>query len=105
MTRYIIADADAAKGSGWLHYFEEEGRFVERETRFAFDRDFGRLAQLDIRRGPKWQAATTDEIANLEDSLVEANPEALVEPEAWGLTVSDELPDWALEADQSPAPL
>jgi hypothetical protein len=41
--------------------------------------------------------ATDIEIADLEDSLKNANPEALEKPGYWGLIESDTLPAWCQE--------
>lgn len=103
MSRYIIADSDTVPGSGWTHLFPEGRRDVERETRFVWDTDTEKLLHLDIRRNSKWQEAGRSEIEDLEDSLKNANEDALENPDNWGLTPSDELPEWfAGSQDHSP---
>jgi hypothetical protein len=99
--RYIIADPD--QGCGWDHIFEEDGRDVERETRFVFDLEEDRLVTADIRRDWKWRAASAEELSDLQDSLVDANRDALDYPDEWALIEDDVLPDWAGQAG-SPAP-
>lgn len=99
--RYIIADPD--QGCGWDHIFLEGGRDTERETRFVFDPETEKLLMADIRRDWKWRAASSDELADLEDSLLNANGDALEDPEDWALIASDDLPDWA-EGAEAPAP-
>jgi hypothetical protein len=99
--RHIVADPD--QGCGWDHIFLEEGREVKRDTRFVFDVGAGKLIHLDIRRDWKWRAASPAELADLEDSLLNANGDALDDPEGWGLLEMEHLPDWAGDGE-SPAP-
>jgi hypothetical protein len=87
MTRYLIAD-------GWTHIFTEDGRDRERPTRFVFDRESRSLPVLDIQRENKWRAGTEVEKADLLDSLVDANAEALDAPADWDLVESDSIPAW-----------
>lgn len=102
--RFIIADP-AIEGQGWTHIFEENGRTFERQVRFVFDRERDCLHCADIRHGRKFQEASCDEIAELEDSLKNANPDAIDNPAGWGLGESDEwLPEWAPRIeDEEPA--
>lgn len=95
MPRYIIADPDL--GMGWGHIFtEEDGVDRERITRFIFDTETSSLIHVDVDRADRL-TATAIEIADLEDSLKNANPEALESPEEWGLIGSDSLPAWCPE--------
>ncbi|MGY8632630.1 hypothetical protein RAD15_09090 [Bradyrhizobium sp. 14AA] len=95
MSRYIIADP--AQGMGWGHIFSEKGSERERMTRFVFDKETASLIYVDVDR--MGMAPTTNtEIADLEDSLKNANPEALEDPESWELVESDALPAWCAEA-------
>lgn len=87
MGRYLL-------GYGWTHIFMEDGRQKERSTRFAFDTQTRTLAVMDITRDNKWHAADDVEKADLLDSLVNANPQALENPEDWDIERSDTLPDW-----------
>ncbi|MCE6958267.1 hypothetical protein LAZ40_04255 [Cereibacter sphaeroides] len=101
MARYVIADPE--EGSNWEHMFLEENdegrmREVTRETRFVYDLEAKDIVHFDVQRGWGWQAASPDETAELKNSLEVANDDALVDPEEWGLDVSDELPEWAKPA-------
>lgn len=105
--RYIIADPALAKG--WTHIFAEldkdTGKEVERERdlRFVYDTEAGKLIHLDVYNTTGPYAANAAEIADVEDSLKNANPEALENPDEYGIAASDDLPSWA--APQSaPAP-
>jgi len=100
MARYVIADPDSEDGNGWMHIFDEDGADKERLTRWAFDRNEGRIISADIRRGGKWREATSSEIDELEDSLKNANPEAVESPVDWDLAVSDDLPSWAVATSE-----
>lgn len=105
MPRYIVADP--AQGMGWSHIFSEKndaGRDVERErmTRFVYDAELGSLIHLEIHQIGCMRDADAAETADVEDSLKNANSEALDDPAAWGLIVSDTLPDWC--AKPVPAP-
>jgi hypothetical protein len=88
MPRYIIADTDM--NQGWSHIFTEydleRDRQVERERtcRFVFDNVTKKLLHLEINRNFGYAPATAAEISDLEDSLVNANPEALLSPDYWG---------------------
>jgi len=93
MSRYIIADPDT--GNGWGHIFgSREG---ERDVRFVFDKEDNKLVSAEIMINNWFSPATPEEIADLEDSLINANPESL-DPETTDLIVSDDLPEWALPA-------
>jgi hypothetical protein len=74
----------------WEHIFPE-GR---RRIRFAADGD-GRLIALEVQGGNGWRAASQAEWADVQDSLVHGNAEALDLPAAFGLTESPTLPVWA----------
>lgn len=92
--RYIIADADSKY---WGHLFEEDGKTVERTCSFVFDNDELQLHSMRIQRDQDWGLPTRDDMADLEDSLLNANPWALDNPKSYGLRASDEIPDWASE--------
>lgn len=105
MPRYIVADPD--QGKGWGHIFsefDELDRPVERErmTRFVFDVEQACLVHLEIDR-IGMAVANAIEIADVEDSLKNANPDALKDPETWGLIGSDVLPEWCAPSG-SPQP-
>lgn len=90
--RYVIAES-------WDHLFP--GDRVPREARFAFDREENRLAALQVRREDGWEAASDDDIDDVEDSLLGANADTIDAPAPYGLAESDDLPAWA---QASPAP-
>lgn len=106
MARYVIADPD--QGAGWGHIFEEvhengKKKARERMLRFVFDLESEALAHLDVQWGQKWIEGSRFDREDVEDSLKNANPEALEDPEDWGLIASDELPDWA-QMEEMPSP-
>ena len=86
--KYLICE-------NWGHIFEEEGRDRERDVRFVYDTGSETVVNMDVKRGNKWHAASKIEMADLEDSLKNANEEALENPEEWGIDREDDLPDWA----------
>lgn len=94
--RYVIAgDAD------WTHIFAVEDDEVERHVRFAYDTDEHRLAVMEIERDGDWFPACRFEQDDLAESLVDANPDLLTDPTAYGLSASERLPEWV---DTTPAP-
>jgi hypothetical protein len=94
MARYIIADG------GWTHIFTEydleKDKKVERERecRFVFDTEIKKLIHIDRWILHGYVPGSEEERADVEDSLVNANPTALESPEEWDLYTSDEMPDW-----------
>lgn len=93
--RYVIADNP---GSLWGHIFRDGE--PEIMTRFVFDLEDRRLVAGGYQggysqSGPWWADMSAEMLADLQDSLVNANPDALDNPEYWGLLSSDELPEWA----------
>ncbi len=93
MPRYIIADPD--EGMGWGHIFSE--REGERIVRFVYDTRTGKLTHLDIYNTFGPLPANAAEIADVEDSLKNANEDALKDPDYLGIIGSDELPEWAAQ--------
>ena len=98
--RYVISDP--ATNSGWTHLFERrkfvQGRLsdvvAELECRFVYDRSERKLLHLDvIEQGVVTPGSETDR-CDLEDSLENANPDAIEYPRNSGLDVSSELPAW-----------
>ncbi len=87
MARYL-------EGYEWTHIFVEDGRPRERSTRFVFDTQTRMIPVMDIMRDNKWRGASEAEKDDLLDSLVNANPEAIENPEEWELEQTDVLPDW-----------
>ena len=87
MSRYLI-------GYNWGHIFVEDGTPRERSTRFALNIEDRTLPVMDITRDNKWRVADEAERADLLDSLLNANSEALENPREWDLEASDTLPNW-----------
>lgn len=99
MARYVIADPD--QGAGWGHLFEEvrdggKPKTRERMLRFVFDLEANALVHLDVQWGRAWMEGSRFDREDVEDSLCNANPGALEDPEHWGLISSESLPDWAV---------
>lgn len=90
--RYAISD-------DWSHYFSDS--VPEFDTRWVFDRRRWGLTVLHVKRGSSevWLRALPDEIDDVDDSLIVANPNALdLEMDDFGIREADELPEWADDA-------
>jgi hypothetical protein len=83
--RYIVAE-------GWGHCFVGS---AESEVDFVYDTLIDRIIYMRLRRSLGYERAHHSEIADVEDSVKNANEHVLENPEDEGLEVSDELPDWA----------
>lgn len=77
----------------WTHMFHEHGGDVP--LRFVFDLQEGRIVALQIQRAQGWVEGGPEERASVEESITDANREALDHPEEWGLATDEELPEWA----------
>jgi hypothetical protein len=93
MVRYIVSDESL--GKGWGHIFED--RIGEESTRFVYDTESASIVHLDVkhRKSGCWVSASQDEIDDVEDSLKNANEDALQDPDGWGLIATDDAPEWA----------
>lgn len=93
--RYIQTD-----GSYWGHFFADNE--PERASQFVYDTETESLVAvlIQVNRSTEdyWVDATDIEMQDLEDSLKNANPDALENPVEWGLDYTDTLPDWAQPA-------
>ena len=98
--RFTIADENYDL---WGHLFEEDDGVIERHCRFVYDNEAEEIVRADIRVDHRWVRAGRHSLNDLEDSLKDANPEALEDPTAWNLGQSDEMPDWAKE-EATPEP-
>lgn len=82
----------------WGHLFGPGER--ETMTEFVYDTEgetvVAALLQYDAALD-KWEIASEHKRADLEDSLKNANPDALENPHEWDLDYTDELPDWVPE--------
>ena len=84
--RYVVG--------GWSHIFGAASA-NDRSCRIVFDRQANKLAYLEIENGIRgWVPATETERLDVEDSLKNANDEAISSPQDWGLEASDSLPAW-----------
>ncbi|MBC8742753.1 hypothetical protein F6X40_40450 [Paraburkholderia sp. UCT31] len=79
--RYLVAES-------WGHIFAGNH---EQRVAFVFDVKTQHITHMRI----GGVAANRAEMADVEDSLLNANGEAFDDPEDWGLESTDELPDWA----------
>jgi len=94
--RYVIADGE---NGSWTHILDGRN---DSEIRFVYDREEDRLVYCEIpggfnQDGQYFVAGSDDVHADVEDHLKNANEDALKNPLAWGLHISDELPDWVPE--------
>jgi hypothetical protein len=80
----------------WEHIFDE-GR-TPKTVRLIFDRESNGITAMEIKDGQGWVFAYSYEIADVEDSLKNANPEALTAPADFGLSESNEHPTWCANA-------
>lgn len=87
--RYLIAEC-------WGHCFVGSHNT---DVNFVYDYQLGRVTHMTLSRALGDEPAHRDEMADVTDSLKNANEDALDNPEDWGLEVSNELPDWALKLD------
>jgi hypothetical protein len=86
--RFVVCDA-------WGHIFSEARG--DTDMRWVFDRHLWRLAALHVREHScaDWEGALSEEVADVEGSLVHANDGALWDCEGWDLVEADDAPDWA----------
>lgn len=90
----------------WTHLFGP-GKGVETMTQVVYDRHEERVVALlvaDRLSFGRLRNASRAEIADVEDSLKNANPEAIDEPINFGLHESEDLPGWAEDLVASPTP-
>lgn len=91
---YIIADEPS---SLWEHIFDEDGKQVKRNCRFAYDIRSETIVSAFVLVDGEWVEGGHSVRWELEDSLRNANPGALDEPADFGLVEvgEDDLPEWA----------
>jgi hypothetical protein len=90
--KYLVSD-------GWGHVFDKGERMV----RFVFDTELQQVIFMEVETSSGWQATTKVQMADVTDSLVNANEEVLTNPEDEGLGAVDVLPTWAAK-DASAVP-
>ena len=83
--RYVVSEE-------WGHFFSNARR--EDEVRWVFDRRTWRLCVLEILEEDGWTGAFEEERLDVEDSLVNTNPEAIEGDDDWDLDELDGLLDW-----------
>lgn len=81
----------------WGHIFE--GERSERMTRVVLDATTRKVLVLQVQRNraaaDSYGLSSRTELLDVEDSMVNANPELFDEPSAFGLEATGSLPDWA----------
>lgn len=81
----------------WAHIFDGESH--DRNTLILLDTQTQKLIEAKVQRNmavnDSYTQATPDEIADIEDSLVNANGELFENPKDYGLEHTDNLPIWA----------
>lgn len=82
----------------WEHLFDEGDRDRNRLCDIVFDTTLNKVIHMSVQRDQKMRPSTQIERDDLTDSLVNANPEAIDNPEEWDLQRTSLLPDWAIEA-------
>ncbi len=94
--RYVVAEMP---GGLWGHMVEAKQEIF---VRLVYDREEAKLLfaeEMGTRNiasaSDGWQPVSPELLAEIEDSLKNANGDALVNPEYWGLTEADQIPSWA----------
>ena len=83
--RYVVAFC-------WGHIFAGSR---EQPVDFVFDRETNRIVYMEFScHNNSATPATRAEMDDVQDSLMNANSEALEDPASWELEEVDELPDW-----------
>ena len=81
----------------WGHIFE--GERSERMTRVVLDATTRKVLVLQVQRNravaDSYGLSSRTELLDVEDSMVNANPELFDDPNAFGLEATGSLPDWA----------
>lgn len=62
--------------------------------RLVYDREERRIIAMELKRRAGWEPANEMQIADVQDSLKNANPEAISAPDDYGLQQSQEPPAW-----------
>lgn len=90
--RYLVSE-------GWGHLFGPGNN--ETTVRFVFDREVHRIIMMEYQERGQWRRATAFDIADVQDSLLNANGEALDKPGEYDCSNSHDLPEWAKAANPS----
>lgn len=86
----------------WNHLFGSGSK--ETTVRLVFDTQESRIVAMQITGWPYSQDASLAEILDVQDSLKNANPEALEQPGDYGLARAYVLPAWAVPLVQVDQP-
>lgn len=82
----------------WTHIFE--GDKGDRATRIVIDAEARKLLKLEVLANRahlnSYRPATRIEFEDVEDSLLNANPELFDDPAGFGLEATAEMPAWAV---------
>lgn len=93
--RYVIADGESE--SLWSHIIASEtGDGEARDCHFVFDTETNELITARFERNGGLSLMSKTPFFDLEDSLLNANADALENPTAYGLRRSDTMPAWAI---------
>ncbi|SFF37838.1 hypothetical protein SAMN05216566_11015 [Aureimonas phyllosphaerae] len=78
----------------WQHFFDDRPTWSE--IRWVFDREDWSVAFLEILNPVTlgWVRGTKEEASSVEIDLTENDPRFLSDLDEWGLSQSDEMPDW-----------
>lgn len=83
--RYVVGD--------WEHIFSNTKGASD--IRFAFDTIENKIIAMQIRLGAGYEDATSVAVAEVQDSLLNANEEVLSNPVGNGFNFTNDLPNWA----------
>jgi len=67
----------------------------EKLVRFIFDVNANKIIFMQISYNQKWNASSPEAMADVQDSLVNGNEDAIKNPDDYGLVVTSKLPEWA----------
>ncbi|MTH94821.1 hypothetical protein [Roseibium sp. RKSG952] len=75
----------------WGHIFDE--KIGEIMTQWVYDTQTKTLVGALIASNRSWVPASDEELADIEDSIKNANPDSLENPDDWGLSSTEEIPE------------
>lgn len=84
--KYLVSD-------GWSHLFGVG--MPESLVRFVFDLEEHQITQMQIKGSLGWVPAIAIQMEDVEDSLINANPQAFDDPEDFDCYKTSTLPQWA----------
>ena len=95
----VAAAAEAVPGAAryivgnWSHPFSG---LSDRECRIVVECESSKIVAMQLRHSVEgWLPARSADVADVQDSIQNANSEALDNPEEFGLQWANELPEWA----------